>query len=136
MLSIFPALLAALVALPAAAETPMTGAEFETYVTGNTMTYGREDDVHGTMDYLPGRRYRWAFGDDPCVDGYWYEKGNQICSVDETDMYSTDGSPECFLFFEDPDGLHARFMGEGGSDNDMIHVRKIDGPLWCPDAGA
>ncbi len=132
-----PALAAMFATLPLAgiAQTPMTGDEFDAYVTGNTITYGRDGSVHATAEFLPGRKYRFAFGDYPCVEGYWYEAGNQICTVDEEQLFPSDGTPECFLFFTDREGLRGRYMGDGGSDSDMIEIGKIDGPLSCSAAG-
>ena len=45
----------------AAAETPMTGAEFEAYVEGRIMSFGSEGDpTYGVEQYLPNRRVIWS----------------------------------------------------------------------------
>ncbi len=37
-----------------AAETPMSGAEFEAYATGRTLTYAERGVIYGIEEYLPG----------------------------------------------------------------------------------
>jgi hypothetical protein len=128
--------LALAAALPAKAEAPMTGADFEAYVTGHTMTYGRDGFAYAREEYLPGRRLRFAFGNDRCVEGYWYEAGDQICTVFEEPLTSNSETLACFLYFQSPEGLKARYMNDGGDVTDVIEVRKIEGPLSCPAVGA
>ena len=65
-----PALLGlcALIALPLAAQDlglPVTGPEFDAYVTGRTLTYAAAGQIYGTEAYLPGRRVIWAFTQAP-----------------------------------------------------------------------
>jgi hypothetical protein len=73
--------LLALLASASAAETPVTGAEFETFVTGRTLDFASQTGVYGTGECLPGRRVRWAFSADRCKCGQRFEVDGQICLV-------------------------------------------------------
>ena len=124
-----PALMA--MALPAmAADAPMTGAAFEAYVTGHTLTFSSQGQVYGAEQYLPGRRVKWAFTEDICRDGVWYEEAGQICFV-----YDYDPVPQCWLFWNEG-GLSARFMGEE-SGTELREISRTTGPLPCsgPEVG-
>ena len=114
-----------------AAETPMSAAEFEAYSTGRTLTYAESGVIYGIEEYLPGRRVRWAFTDDECREGYWYEDGTAICFV-----YENNTTPQCWNFSRGERGLIARFLG---SDNgrELYEARQSDQPLMClgPDVG-
>ncbi len=124
--------LALLAAAPAGAgDAPMTAAEFESYATGRTLTYGIGGQIYGIEQYLPGRRVRWAFAGDVCRIGHWYESGAEICFV-----YEHDQTPQCWMFFRTGEGLRARFMGDGDA-TDLSEVAQSDAPLACagPDVG-
>ncbi|MGQ0566143.1 MAG: hypothetical protein ACT4OK_13890 [Gemmobacter sp.] len=133
-----PLILALLLApAPALAETtpvspPMTGAEFESYATGKTLTYGLGGEVYGIEQYLPGRRVLWAFKGDICREGYWYEAGQEICFVYEQDV----GGPQCWTFHRIEGGIRARFTGDPNGA-DLSEVAQSSSPLVCsgPDVG-
>lgn len=116
----------ALAVLPfvALAETPMTGAEFDAYATGKTLTYAYGGMIFGTEEYLPGRQVRWAFTEDICQFGKWYEKDAAICFVYDHDM-----EEQCWQFFMTPTGLRALFM-DGGTQ--LSEVEQTDVGLGCP----
>ncbi len=117
-------LIAALLPLPALAETPMSGAEFEAYATGKTLTYAFNGGVFGTEEYLPGRTVRWAFTEDVCQFGRWYEKETQICF-----LYEDDPDEQCWQFFNTPTGLRAQYM-DGGTQ--LSEVEQSTTGLGCP----
>ena len=126
-----------LAACPAFADTtpvapPMTAAEFESYATGKTLTYGLGGEIYGTEQYLPGRRVLWAFKGDACRKGYWYAAGQEICFVYEQDP---DG-PQCWTFHRIDDGIRARFVGDPNGA-DLSEVAQSSSPLLCagPDVG-
>jgi hypothetical protein len=119
------ALAFAFLPLAAFAETPMTGAEFEAYATGKTLTYAYGGQIFGTEEYLPGRKVRWAFTEDVCQFGKWYEKGTQICFLYENDL--TDEN--CWEFFKTPSGIRALFM-DGGTE--LSEVEQTHDGLGCP----
>ena len=119
------ALTLALLALPAHAETPLDGAGFEARVTGRTLAFAQGGVAYGAEQYLPGRRVIWAFAGQPCQHGHWYEPAPaRICFV-----YDNDPTPQCWQFFDRPDGLTAVFEGEGTEP--LVEVGDIDGPLAC-----
>ena len=131
-----PALLGlcALIALPLAAQDlglPVTGPEFDAYVTGRTLTYAAAGQIYGTEAYLPGRRVIWAFTQDQCREGYWYAQDAQICFV-----YEDPRAPQCWLFFKGAKGLQAQFLGSDGIDT-LSEVAQSSEPLRClgPEVG-
>ncbi len=121
----------AMTTLPAFAETAMTADEFDAYATGKTLTYSMGGDVFGTEQYLPNRRVRWAFTQEECRDGYWYEENELICFV-----YEHDATPQCWKFWTDGDGLKARFENDPAG-TELSEVAQTNGPLICagPDVG-
>lgn len=97
--------LSLVLAAPAGAETPLSGAEFEARTTGRTMTYAREGQVWGREQYLAGRKVIWAFEGEDCKRGVWDEpQPGLIC-------FSYDDAPdaqECWRFYGRQDGLFAQ----------------------------
>lgn len=130
------ALLATLLALPGLPAfgledtTPMTGAEFERYTTGKTLTFAVGGVPYGVEQYLPGRRVVWAFLGEACRDGSWFDAGPQICFVYDDEP----GRLHCWEFHRTDDGLVARI--DGGSE--LVEVDQSDQPMFCPgpDVGA
>jgi hypothetical protein len=113
------------------AQTTMTGQEFEDYATGKTLTYASNGQVYGVEQYLPNRRVRWAFVDDTCRIGHWYEDAGEICFV-----YEHDATPQCWTFQMEGGKLMARFVSEP-SETELKEVNQTDAPLACtgPDVG-
>lgn len=113
------------------AETLMTGKEFEAYATGKTLTYAAEGQIYGVEQYLSNRRVRWAFVDDTCRIGHWYEDAGQICFV-----YENDATPQCWLFHLDGGRLRAQFVSDPPG-TELSEVNQTDEPLACtgPDIG-
>ncbi|WP_422047995.1 hypothetical protein [Shimia sp.] len=91
----------------AQAQSAMSGAEFEAYVTGKTLFFEADGQRYGVEEYLPNRRVRWSFLDGQCKEGEWFEQGAQICFV-----YEDNPSPQCWSFFESARGLTATFENE------------------------
>ena len=122
----------AFVPLAAFAEAPMSGAEFEAYVTGRTLTYADQGEIYGIEEYLSGRRVRWAYLADECRDGYWYDAGGEICFV-----YDDNPNPQCWVFRKEVTGrLSARFMG-ADDGRELYEARQSSEPLLCrgPEVG-
>lgn len=119
-------LLASLLPLAALAETPMTAAEFDRFVTGKTMDYIASGTVFGREVYLPGRKVRWAFSDDVCMSGSWYGDGRHICFV-----YDGDPEPKCWTVWQDGADLAASFVADG-ADVPPRQVVQTNAPLACP----
>ncbi|MGL6211850.1 MAG: hypothetical protein ACRC14_18660 [Paracoccaceae bacterium] len=119
-----------LFALPATAqETAMTAAEFEAYATGKTLTYARDGEVWGVEQYLPGRRVIWAFTDDECKDGTWYEDHEAICF-----LYQDEPFPQCWTFYMTATGLSARYLGDT-ENTPLSEVAQSTGPMPCMGPG-
>lgn len=124
------ALALALAAAPALAQEPMTGAAFEAYTTGRTLTYGTGGTVYGGEDYLANRKVRWSFLDGRCLEGSWYDDGPQICFV-----YADDPAPVCWEFYETPSGLIAYLNGDQAEA--LYEIGEAEEPLFClgPEVG-
>ncbi len=93
-------------ALPAAAQTALSGSEFDDYTRGKTLFYGYSGEVYGVERYLPNRRVIWSFLDGQCKEGVWYQREDQICFV-----YEDRSDPQCWLFTKSDGGLIAQFEG-------------------------
>jgi hypothetical protein len=118
-------------ACPLAAETPMTAAEFEAYVTGKTLTYSQFGEVFGTEEYLPDRKVRWQFTEDECQFGSWFERGELICFV-----YEYSPEEHCWTFWRQGDRLSALLAGD--DPNALLsEVAQTDRGLSCtgPEVG-
>lgn len=126
-------ILAATLALPAlaqevtpVADAPMTGAEFDAYATGKTLSYAQDGVVWGSEQYLPGRKVVWAFTEDDCQYGQWFEEKGNICF-----LYDNDPDAQCWKFFREASGLRAIFMGADGGTS-LSEVAQSTTPLNCP----
>ncbi len=118
-----------LLAAPALADTPMTGAEFEAYAKGKTLTFATESGPYGVERYLPGRRVIWSFLDGQCEEGRWYEEGSAICFV-----YDFEPEPQCWELYQEGDRLRAVFLNAPGT---TVLYEALDGEedLICNDFG-
>ena len=115
-------------ALPAAAEEPLSAEAFDRLTRGKTFYYAEEGAPYGAEQYRDDREVIWSFLDGECIRGTWYQAGEAICFVyDNLDM------PQCWLFYDDG-GLRARFL-DGGSD--LTELGQTTEPLECrgPDVG-
>ncbi len=103
-----------LLATPALAENPMTGAEFEAYAKGRTLTFSSQSGPYGVERYLPGRRVIWSFLDDECQEGAWYEEeiagDPAICF-----LYDFDPEPKCWAMYLDGERLRAEYLNQPGT---------------------
>jgi len=113
--------------LPArSADAPLTAQEFEAYATGKTLSYAQAGTVWGSEQYLPGRKVIWAFTEDDCQYGHWYEDAGNICFV-----YENDPAPQCWRFFREEKGLRAVFL-DGDGMTLLSEVGQSSKPLNCP----
>jgi hypothetical protein len=122
-----------LIPLPALAEKPMTGAEFEAFTTGKTLDHALFGEVYGAERYFANRRVRWAFSDDMCLNGIWYEKGGQICFV-----YDDGTGPECWTYFRDGAGIRAiAGLDDPKASLAPVQMTEATTPLAClgPEVG-
>ena len=107
------------------AESPLTGEEFDALTVGRTMLYAENGRSYGAEQYLTGRRVLWAFVGDQCRKGYWYEQDEMICFV-----YEDDPIPQCWTFYNTPDGLTAQFFGDP-NEAPLVAVEESTEPLPC-----
>lgn len=112
-------------AMPAFADTPMSAAEFDAYVTGKTLYYSHLGLEYGVEQYLPGRRVRWAFLDGECRDGVWYQQSDMIC-FDYEDGIET----QCWRFFEQTGGIRAEFANSD-TEIELYEAAESDDPMYC-----
>lgn len=91
----------------AAADRPLSAEEFDAYTRGKTLYYGAYGSDYGVEEYLDGRRVRWAFLGDECIEGVWYPQGNHICF-----NYEDREGDQCWQFFMSDGQLTAQVMGE------------------------
>ncbi len=128
---VLAAALALLGAFSAAAmeqqDRPITGAEFDAYTLGRTLTYGIGGQPYGIERYLPDRRVIWRFLGEECREGQWFESGQQICFVYDDEP----GRQHCWMFFLSPEGLRARFAGDPDGA-ELVEVEQSDRPMMCP----
>ncbi len=124
----------ALAVQPAIAETPMSGAEFDAYTMGKTLTYFESGYAYGTERYKADRKVIWAFDGDDCQDGEWYEpEPGLICFIYEEGI----NGPQCWNFYRGETGLRARFAGDP-EGRELYETRPNAKPLLClgPEVGA
>ncbi len=103
---------------------PLSAAEFDAYSRDKTLIYGQAGVIWGSEHYLAGRQVVWAFTNQPCQHGTWYEDQGAICFV-----YDANPAPNCWQFFPGPTGLIARYLG-GASQ--LSEVGQTSEPLNCP----
>lgn len=103
---------------------PLTAAEFEAYATGKTLSYAQGGTVWGSEQYMAGRQVLWAFTDQPCEYGQWYEDRGAICFI-----YEGKTDPNCWYFYQGATGLVARFIGGGSL---LSEVGQTPEPMNCP----
>jgi len=120
-----------LMALPAAAQTPMTAEGFDAYTRGKTLYYGVDGKPYGAERYLDGRRVIWSFLDGDCKEGIWYESRGEICFLYEDRL-----DPQCWTFSQGSGGLIAQFEGEG-AQTELYEAQDIGEKMLCygPEVG-
>ncbi|MCW1931960.1 hypothetical protein [Pararhodobacter zhoushanensis] len=112
---------------------PIGAEEFQAYTEGRTLSYNFSGTPYGTEEYLPDRRVRWAFRDQECQDGVWYERNGNICF-----LYDNDPTDEqCWSFYATSDGLRGVFQGPDGPTTELYEVEQSSAPLSCmgPEVG-
>lgn len=119
---------------PAVAQQAMTGAEFDAYTRGKTLTYYESGRPYGIEQYLGGKRVTWAFDDGECQKGTWVEpEPALICFT-----YENTAGEQCWNFFQTDTGLRATFVGGAQADGPTLYeARRSRYPLLClgPEVG-
>lgn len=126
------ALILALIAAPALADGPMTGAEFEDFVEGKTLTFSSGLVPYGIEYYAPNRRVIWSPVGGDCVMGEWYEDrietGPSICFI-----YENRTEAQCWQVFDVDGQIRADYMNEPGTT--VLYEAKVSEPLVCGGVG-
>lgn len=117
--------LAALSTVSSVTADPMSAAEFEAYVTGKTLYYGRAGEAYGAEIYHENRRVTWSFLDGECKEGYWYNEGPNICFV-----YEDRPDPQCWTFERGATGLIATFENNPDSQ-DLYEAQDVGEEMIC-----
>lgn len=119
------------IAQSAAAQSPLSGAEFDRYTRGKTLFYGFDGQAYGVERYLPNRRVIWSFLDGDCKEGIWYEREGQICF-----LYEDRPDPQCWVFTQSGGGLIAQFEGDPMA-TELYEAEDVDEEMICygPDVG-
>ncbi|MDT0682353.1 hypothetical protein RM543_06635 [Roseicyclus sp. F158] len=125
------AALAVLAALPALAQTPMSGEEFDAYTRGKTLYFYSGGVAYGVERYKADRRVTWSFLDGECKDGTWYEDDDRICFV-----YEDLGPDQCWTFYREDGGLRAMFQDDPQSTT-LYEAGEAQEPMSClgPEVG-
>lgn len=119
-------LMAPLPALALDGGRPMTGAEFDAYTLGQTLTFGVDGVPYGIEQYLPNQRVLWSFIGEECREGSWFEAAPQICFVYDDEP----GRLHCWTFYDTGNGLRARF-GDDPEGTELIEVLRSPAPMMC-----
>ena len=109
-------------------EAPMSGAEFDAYTRGKTLTFVQDGVAYGAEQYYENRQVVWAFRGDQCIDGAWYEPApGLICFVYE----AVEDGPQCWHFFKKSNGLRAIFDGTD-EPTELYETNQSNEALFCP----
>ena len=121
-------LLVLTLASPAVAQDGMTGAEFDAYVTGRTITFRTDlNPSYGIERYLPGRRVMWSTFDGICQYGVWFESKGDICF-----RYEHDPEHKCWTIYDEPGGLRGVFTTRPNTTV-IYEIPDREDPLICND---
>ena len=112
---------------PAQAEPPMTAAEFSAYVGTDTLTYGYSTGIVGIAAYGPDQTLVWRYEGSDCVNGRYYQSGDEICFSFEVREISV-----CWHFALASGRLHGTATNTPGNDR-IFEIGRSDRPLDCPD---
>ena len=98
----------ALLALPVAAEEPISPSEFRDYAEGYTIYFDRDGKPFGSEAFEPGGKTLWRSSDGSCLAGVWRPHGAQVCF-----FYGEGAEVMCWRMLRDDQGMLARLLGDG-----------------------
>ena len=113
----------------ALASPPLTAEEFDSYVTGQTITYHQQDTLFGIEEYLPGRKVRWQEAGKGCSGGTWFARDSAICFA-----YTGFPRPACWVFVQTGDRVVAHSLDDAPGEQ-PFQVTASDTPLDCSATG-
>lgn len=112
---------------PAAADQPMTSAEFQAYVGRDTLTYGYSDGSVGRAEYLAEETVRWQYdGEASCEVGTWKQDGDLLCF-----MFPSQNGPACWRFVLTAGGLYGTGAGRRTEGYRIFQINRSQHPLTC-----
>ena len=109
-----------------AQDRPVSPSEFESIVTGKTLSYSTHGVEYGAEEYFDGQRVRWSYLDGDCEEGEWYAQGSQVCFV-----YEGVSAPQCWQFYLRDNRLLARFENNPLA-TELYELDRRTTPLICP----
>jgi len=122
------ALLALLLAAPAAAGEPLTAEAFERLAEGRVLHFSWQGQSFGAEQYFRGRRSLWQYGDGSCAEGVWWPEAGGICF-----RYAERSDTQCWRFEDRPGGFAAELVEDGAGTGFVLELsRRDDAPLPCP----
>ena len=122
------AILAILLAAPAAAQETLPPEAFAKLATGHTLHFTLDGVPFGAEQYFDGQRSLWRFEDGSCESGRWWADGDRICFD-----YGDDLGPECWRFRQAGGDVAAALVRDGAETGFVLHLAgNDDAPLDCP----
>ena len=115
------AIAACLLAAPAAAEEPVSPAEFRDYAEGWTLHFSHEGEPFGQEKFGAGGETLWRFRDGTCMEGMWAAHGAQLCFY-----YGQGAEVLCWRALRDEEGLLVRLLGDGPDAGMELRVTDRD----------
>lgn len=110
----------------ATAQDMLDADSFDALTQGKTFYYSSGGQPYGAEEYLENRRVRWSFLDGQCVEGHWWQEGDQICFVYD----ERPDEPQCWTFWMEGGGLAAQFAGESGGRL-LYEMEQSSKPMLC-----
>ncbi|MFT6076118.1 MAG: hypothetical protein ACJAZ1_003050 [Yoonia sp.] len=113
---------------PAYAQDAMSGAQFDTYVTGKAITFRTiTNPEFGVERYLSNRRVMWSAFDGTCQYGVWFESKGNICF-----RYEGDPEHKCWEISKGPNGLRGVYTTRPNTTI-IYELLGREDPLICND---
>lgn len=110
----------------AAAQEPVSPAQFEALATGRTLHFTRDGVHFGSEQYFRDRRALWMFFDGTCEVGRWEPQGDLVCFT-----YEDDPQRQCWRLWREDGRLLAGLAGpDPGPPLRLSHADETD--LACP----
>jgi hypothetical protein len=122
--------LVAFLATPALAEPPLTAEAFAAHIGTDTLHYAYSTGDRGSADYGPDGTLRWAFEGEPCFDGTWFARNDEICFA-----FSDGRLSACWHFVLDGTVLRGSATERASGDTrplDIWETGRSAEPLACP----
>lgn len=110
---------------PLAAQSAMSGAEFDAYTKGKTLHFLNNGQQYGVERYFPGNRVEWSFLDGECQTGFWYQSEEMICFE-----YDENPTPQCWVFSIQNNKLMGVFEGDT-SNTVLVEDQGRADPMLC-----